>query len=166
MRFNSTNHTVATVYCGLWETWSAAGDDGVEHAEPGHGGQQQGQGADEADQGQDEQIVGVDADRVVAAERGAQRARVCRRAGARAQRDVVGGRSQAAVGAGERLPVGEHGEPAVAGVEDLADDPHGDVLAAEVDGDGVADLRSGNGKEVGGYVNLAWPLNQRPLNMS
>jgi hypothetical protein len=25
VRFNSTNHTVATVYCGLWGTWSAAG---------------------------------------------------------------------------------------------------------------------------------------------
>src|SRR5215472_3847928 len=25
VRFNSTNHTVATVYRGLWGTWSAAG---------------------------------------------------------------------------------------------------------------------------------------------
>jgi len=26
VRFNSTNHTAATVCCGLWGTWSAAGD--------------------------------------------------------------------------------------------------------------------------------------------
>src|SRR5262249_13832071 len=139
-------------------------DYGVEHAEPGHDGQQQGQRADQADQGQDERVVAVDADRVVAPERGAQCARVGRRARARAEPDVVDGRGQTAAGAGERLPIGEQGEPTVAGVEDLADDPDGDVVAAEIHGDRVADRLAGYGEEVGGHIDLARAVEPAPAD--
>src|SRR5262249_60086957 len=79
------------------------------------------------------------------------------RVGAGLQADVVLLDGEARAGAAQGLPAGDHGRLAPAlRVEDLADDPRVDLLAAEGDGHAVADGLAGLGEEAGVDDHLAW----------
>src|SRR5262249_41077749 len=122
----------------------------VEHAEPGGHRDQQGQRADQGGEGQVEGIVSVRGGEELREQRVVKRVRVGACVGAGPQADVVLLHGEARGGAAEGLPAGEQDRlPESLRVESLADDPCADLLAAEGEGDGVADGLAGLGEEAG-----------------